>query len=419
MRPEVPRCESCPVAEGECYARRSRTPRLCRLPAMRARLAEWGTDGGPEVAAVRGHPIPTLPPPPPPPAGLADPISEWAYVTEEMLLADLRTLYHALPGDIDAVIGVARSGFLVAGHLAAWLHVPLLSVSRDAGVLDIGHGFRMRGDRAAPRKILVVDDTVATGQEMAASLPLVRAAYPDATIATAVVYAIPAVARSVDLFVRSYPGPHYLAWNWYNAGHGSACGYDFDGILCRDDDPQNRPLYLPRRTPIPLIVTGRHESARGITQAWLDEWGVRCDRLVMRDFGDPRDYTGVGEWKGAVYRDSACVLFAESDPGQAQAIARVSGKAVLCPKLGRVIPPRPFETATDIRRREVEEAKAWYAALPPGVKAAAEGCVHKRATTRKSCCGTVEATRCVGGTRDGEYVDVLACARCQAKIMGV
>ncbi len=59
---------------------------------------------------------------------------------------------------------------------------------------------------------------------------------------------------------------------------------DFDGILCQDcqpwqdDDGDNyvqwmktaTPLYVPRRTEVPLIVTARLNKYRAITQAWLD-----------------------------------------------------------------------------------------------------------------------------------------------------
>jgi hypothetical protein len=258
---------------------------------------------------------------------------------------------------VDAVAAVSRSGLLPGGLLASALHVPAYTVSQGSGVSDPGHGLRMKGRRpTVPRHVLLIDDTAANGTEMAACAPIVRAAFPGAALTRAVVYAHPNALLEVDLFARLYPGQHYLEWNWPNAGHGQACGYDFDGILCRNFTPEEvrtdeiyfevmariDPLFLPRRTMIPLVVTARPEASRGITLEWLARYGVRVERLVMRDFdiGPGEDWDARNAvFKACHYGRSDLNLFAESEPPQALEIARLTGKAVLCPALGRVIPP--------------------------------------------------------------------------------
>jgi orotate phosphoribosyltransferase len=188
----------------------------------------------------------------------------------------------------------------------------------------------------------------------------VRDAFPGARITRAAVYAHPRAFHLVDRCAFILDGLHYLEWNWCNAGHGAACAYDFDGILCRectpeedDDGPRYRrfleaaePLYLPRREPVPLVATGRHEKYRAETLAWLARHGVRADRLVMRDWEWTPDMdwqARVGTWKATLYRRSGCILFAESEPRQAAIIAQVSGMPVLCPAAGCVFPgvPKP------------------------------------------------------------------------------
>jgi uncharacterized HAD superfamily protein len=158
----------------------------------------------------------------------------------------------------------------------------------------------------------------------------------------------------VDLCVAAYPGMHFLEWNWANAGHGAACAYDFDGILCVecppiDDDRDQRylrflesaaPLFLPRRLPVPLIVTGRHERYRPQTVAWLARQRVRVERLVMRDWDGAHDPMRIAGFKARHYAASACGLFAESELAQAERINHLTGKPVLCPAAGRVYPPR-------------------------------------------------------------------------------
>jgi hypoxanthine phosphoribosyltransferase len=281
---------------------------------------------------------------------LAEPVDEWAFVTTRTLLEDARRLLPSLIG-VDLIVGVARSGLLPAGVLAYDLHRPLWSVSPSAGLLDVGHGVRLDGQAREVRRIAVIDDTTARGVAMREASAIVRERFPDAEITRAVVYAHPHGMGEVDIVVREYPGLHYLEWNWCNAGHGVKCGFDFDGILCHDleDGPdyvrritEAPPLYLPRRHPIPLIVTARPESVRTETLDWLDRHGLTCERIVMRDWewnGSEWDGARVARFKADHFGRSGLPMFAESDPFQAQTIAEITGKVVLCPAAGRVFAP--------------------------------------------------------------------------------
>jgi hypoxanthine phosphoribosyltransferase len=281
---------------------------------------------------------------------LAEPVDEWAFIATRTLLDDARRLLPSLIG-VDLIVGVARSGLLPAGVLAYDLHRPLWSVSPSAGLLDVGHGVRLDGQAREVRRIAVVDDTTARGVAMREASAIVRERFPDAEIVRAVVYAHPHGMGEVDIVVREYPGLHYLEWNWCNAGHGVKCGFDFDGIICHDleDGPdyvrritEAPPLYLPRRHPIPLIVTARPESVRAETLDWLDRHGLTCERLIMRDWewnGSEWDGARVARFKADHFGRSGLPMFAESDPFQAQTIAEITGKVVLCPAAGRVFAP--------------------------------------------------------------------------------
>lgn len=346
-------CDACPVAAGRpCIAARHR--RYCDLaadPAYRESILRRSAE------LPDAEPIPPADPPaaiaPAPRPGLVPAIAADRFVTREQLARDTRTLLAALPEGIDTVVAVARSGFLPGADLATFLHLPLRAVSLSRGVTDFGHGGRMVGrDHLAPRHVLLIDDTAATGRAMREVAPIVRAAYPDAQLTTAVVYAHPLAADQVDLFVSLYPGKHYLEWNWQNAGHGERCGYDFDGILVPDMVPKEwtlesvlelqrtqPPLFLPRRTPVPLICTGRGEESREVSEGWLRRHGVRWDRLEMRPAGVGHDRESIARFKAEVYRESDCTLFAESDPRQSEIIAREARKPVLCPAAERVYRP--------------------------------------------------------------------------------
>lgn len=174
----------------------------------------------------------------------------------------------------------------------------------------------------------------------------------------AVVYAHPTGRSAVDFTVAVLPGQHFLEWNWPNTGHAEQMAFDFDGILCEDIPIEDcdggsryeralenaKPLHLPRRKPIPLIVTARHERFRSVTEAWLDRHGVRAQRLIMRDWSyanGQHDSSAIARWKAEHYKRSGLSLFAESDPTQARLIAELAKKPVLCPAAGRVIRPVP------------------------------------------------------------------------------
>ena len=367
---------------------------------------------------AQARPLISVPPPIPSerranvrdaPQGIAQALDPNTFVTEDQLLADTRILAAALPPDVDLAVGIVRSGMLVAPRIATWRHLPMRGVSQQAGVTNPGHGGRMVGrDHVEPRHVLLIDDTAATGREMARCLPLVRAAYPRAKVTTAVVYAHPIAAGAVDLFLRSYPGPHFLEWNWANAGHGERCGLDFDGILCRDFTSEEcrsvdayreamlaiPPLYLPRRAPVPFVATARHESFRAETQAWLDRHEVNVQRLVMRAWGRPDDHAHdphqVARWKSEFYAASTARLFAESDPDQAREIARRARKPVLCPAAGRVF-PGPTQAETNALMQRVHQCP------DRGCKT---GCQHALCRRFQSEVHVSRCLACVAGEED-------------------
>ena len=152
--------------------------------------------------------------------------------------------------------------------------------------------------------LAIIDDTVASG----ASIRLLkrRAHRIGRPHVLAVTFANPEASHLVDLFAVELPLPHFLEWNFFNSVHSPITALDFDGILCRDcrteeddDGPayerfssDAEPLYLPRRRPVPLIVTARLERYRSQTEQWLARWGIQCERLVMGPWSTLRSGRG-------------------------------------------------------------------------------------------------------------------------------
>lgn len=297
------------------------------------------------------------------------------FITTARLTTDTEEFRKTLSPDIDFVVGISRSGMLPASILAYHLHLPLWGVSRHTGIANMGHGVRLesRGWQE-PSHILLIDDTVASGREMTACYPIVRERFPDAKITRAVIYARPSAIHAVDAFFAVYDGYHYLEYNFANAGHGSLGAWDMDGLICRDftlDECRSMdvyrsamasivPLYLPKRLPIPLIVTARPESTRDITLDWLARHGVRVERLIMWPGKAHPPASEVAPWKAKHYAESNLHLFVESDPEQAKTIADITGKAVLCPAMGRVIPGKPVAPQASARINVREQLDLVY-----------------------------------------------------------
>lgn len=275
------------------------------------------------------------------------------FCTEADLIRDTHELLKRLPPDVDCVVGCARSGLIPATLISQHRHLPLYGYSRDRGVVNLGSGHRGQfGDSRFCRHVVVVDDTACLGRELALARPSVQSAFPAARVSTAAIYDS-GRSGGVDFVAVVHPSDHLLEWNFANSGYSEITGFDFDGVLCRDCTPDEdddgpryshflahaEPLYLARGYTLPLIATARHEKYRDATQHWLDRWGVRCAKLVMRDFeiADRRRWHfDVAAFKAAAAAAAGVKFFAESDPAQAALIAELSRLPVLCPAAGRV-----------------------------------------------------------------------------------
>lgn len=285
------------------------------------------------------------------------------FVSAQQLQTDIKTLVSKIPGDVTAIAGVARSGLSVATMVAMYLHLPILTIRQTMGdVQPTGNGWRLGGNKHIDPKterVLVVDDTVMTGNSLRAIEPLVKQQFGPNT-QTAAVYVNPGAKKKPDIWAVDLGWPHLLEWNLFNSILSPNMATDFDGVIChdcsvgQDDDGAGyldfirnaKPLYLSRKVPIPLIVTARIEKYRAETEDWLRRHGVRFDRLVMHPANTLRErmrddiaaYKArhFGEWARKHKPKPPPVGFIESDDRQARRIASISGRMVICPATAAV-----------------------------------------------------------------------------------
>jgi uncharacterized HAD superfamily protein/orotate phosphoribosyltransferase len=275
----------------------------------------------------------------------------FGYLSVAQLSAAIRAKLTIIPDDIDLVVGIPRSGMIPAYLIGLFLNrlvVDLETFLNDGPAP--GHGARRIGaEIASPldaRHVLLVDDSLASGASMKACIGRIGASRFAGRVTSCAVVVEPSMAARVDLHFVQMPQPRVFEWNAFHHPYVEMSCFDLDGLLCADPTPQENddgsryraflrstpPLFRPTRR-IGHIVSARLEKYRPETEAWLAAHGIGYGALHLIDLPSRAERMRLGthhRHKARVFRESGSVLFYESDPDQAQEIARLAGKPVLC-----------------------------------------------------------------------------------------
>lgn len=267
---------------------------------------------------------------------------------------------YKVPRDVDLVVGVPRSGLMAASILALELNLPLTHVDGFVAgdVFQSGQTRTTRNLLANSREskhTLLLDDSVASGRSIREARERLLRCCPDLRLTTAAVFAAPRSRKFVDFYFEICPTPRIFSWNYLHSHTLGNCCLDIDGVLCRDPSPEENddgPRYLEflrsadvLRLPtyeVGWLVTSRLERYRPETEGWLSRHNIKYKNLVMLEgcTAEERRRTGIhGEFKASVYSAVGAHLFIESDAGQAEKIAHLSGKQVLCSSTQRLFDP--------------------------------------------------------------------------------
>jgi orotate phosphoribosyltransferase len=283
----------------------------------------------------------------------------FAYRSVADLNRDIRQWLSAFPRDCELVVGVPRSGLLVATLLALHLNIPLTDLE---GLLEgrlISAGKRLEPPKpdflASPRRVVVLDDTVNSGRQLRLAKEAIRDRGLAHEIRYAAVYVTPEHEHEVDLYFANIAKGRVFEWNLFHSRTLGRCCVDIDGVLCRDpteaenDDGERyrgfletvAPRIVPTQ-PIGWLVTTRLERYRPATEAWLARHGIQYGRLIMLDLPDAAERRRIkpyAAFKAAAYRDTGAELFIESSLTQATEIARLTSDYVLCTDSNSMIEP--------------------------------------------------------------------------------
>lgn len=252
--------------------------------------------------------------------------------------------------EVDLVVGIPRSGMVPASIIALQLNKPLLTfgayLNNEAPEIGERLSFNPSLANKKKRKVLIVDDSVNSGNELAKKRAILEESNLVDELFFLCIYATPENKDLPDFYFEVVEIPRIFQWNIFNHYYLSKSCLDMDGVLCLDpveeenDDGENyrkfclnaKPLFIPK-SPIGHIVTSRLEKYRKETESWLKAQGVKYDRLHMMHYNtaeERRKDNKHAEYKAAIFLETEAVLFIESDRRQGQIIHKLTDKPVFC-----------------------------------------------------------------------------------------
>jgi len=265
---------------------------------------------------------------------------------------DILNWLQELPHGFDLIVGIPRSGLLIANLLSLYLNLPVTDVDGllNNRVLSYGERLKSTTNRSLLKNdeklnILVVDDSLWSGNQINDVRNQIMQRGLRHTIRYGVLYIFPGTQRQVDYFFEEVPFPRIFQWNIMNSNVIEKSCVDIDGVLClnpsedENDDGVNyiqflenaKPYWIPK-VRIKAIVTCRLEKYRKITKTWLQKYCIEYESLHMMDLPDKiaRIEYGHAKYKAEIFNSIGAKYFIESSYKQACEISKLIQRPVFC-----------------------------------------------------------------------------------------
>lgn len=256
-----------------------------------------------------------------------------------------------IPKDIDLIVGIPRSGLLVANIVALLLNKPLTDLAgyEENRLISCG---RTKGCMTfikscnEAKKVLVIEDSVWSGKSIIDCKKRISLLNKTGVnFIYACVYMNPGMENVVDFYFEKVKSPRIFEWNIFHHPIIEEACFDIDGVLCVDptisqnDNGDKYKEFLSSATAkiipsrkIGALVTSRLSTFENETRDWMRRHCIDFDELIMMDctFEERQKKGNHAEFKASFYKKSKYKLFIESEPNQAIIINQISKKPVYC-----------------------------------------------------------------------------------------
>lgn len=265
------------------------------------------------------------------------------------LISDLKNKVKILKEhNITEVLGIPRSGMVPAYIIGNLLNIPVKIIDENQQ-----GDFTHRKLQYKDGNTLVIDDSVLSGR----TINQVRKKNFDKNYLYSAVYSTNQSSSHIDIILSNLEAPRIFEWNYLNHPHCKYWGYDIDGVLCEDPSEEEnddgdkyinfilnaKPLYIPSYH-IGAIITSRLEKYRKYTELWLKQHNVKYYYLIMLDLPSKKERIKLNchaQSKAYHYKNlDHLTLYIESNMQQANAIAQISRKQVMCVENNKLYNPK-------------------------------------------------------------------------------
>lgn len=256
-----------------------------------------------------------------------------------------------IPCDIDLIVGVPRSGMLLASYISLMLNKPLADIDgyMKNSIMQTGYTKNTSDlvkDIDECRKVLIVEDSVLSGKSIMECKKKIEKISRDVDHIFLAAYVLHSSKDLVDIYFEIVDAPRLFEWNVFHQPSAlkKMC-FDIDGVLCVDptseqnDDGEkyrnfilNAPTKIIPKGKIGYIITSRLEKNRNETEQWLKGNGIEYEELIMLNAtAEERTKNNLHvSFKAQEYSKCGAILFVESETRQAYQINQRTKKPVLC-----------------------------------------------------------------------------------------
>jgi len=199
----------------------------------------------------------------------------------------------SLPGDYDVIVGIPRSGLLIASIIALKLAKPL--TTPELFIKEVIWASKKIQTGKKIRKVLLVDDTISSGKSMQKATQLLLSHCKEINLNKAALIIADKSKSLVDNYYEIIPEPRIFEWNMMHSKKGKTC-FDMDGVLCEncppgfDADEEKYTAWIDSAKPylipsyeIDAIISNRLEKYRTLTEKWLTRNRVKYKELILWD----------------------------------------------------------------------------------------------------------------------------------------